>query len=55
MYKPRKRFEASHDEADSKDNEVDTRRFLKESHSLMMGALSGKVSSQNFGIKTSDG
>ena len=49
-----KMFGKSQDEADSKDSKIDTRKFLKESHSLMLGALSvEKTLLSNFGVKTS--
>ena len=49
-----KMFGKSQDEADSKDSKIDTRKFLKESHSLMLGALSvEKPLLSNFGVKTS--
>ena len=48
-----KRFQDSQDE-DSSHNELDTRKFLKESHTLMLGALSVERSLlNNFGVKTS--
>ena len=46
-----KRFQDSQDE-DSSHDELDTRKFLKESHTLMLGALSVERSLlNNFGLK----